>query len=156
MIDRHFLDKFLPQDQATLDLACQALGGEEVTVERVLEEFRKLQADDYLSSDPRPQHDRYPKFGHPRFEWFNLRFDGYGFKSVESYYTELGWPLGTECWYLNFSIGQRVIVTGYTQQFTVARAIILVKLALKQRREFRQGLQDYVAETMLQSGPVAF
>ncbi len=61
MIDRYFLDKFLPQDQATLDLARQALGGEELTVERVLEEFRKLQADDYLSSDPRPQHDRYPK-----------------------------------------------------------------------------------------------
>jgi hypothetical protein len=156
MIDRYFLDKFLPQEERTLDLARQALGGENVSVERVLEEFKKLQADDYLSSDPRPQHQRYPNPGQTRYEWRNFRFEGFSFKPEDNYFTELGWPLGTECWYLRYSLGHRVIATGETQLFAVARSIVLAKLDFKLRSQFRYGFKDYVAETLLQSGPVTF
>lgn len=37
--------------------------------------------------------------------------------------------------------------------FAVARAIVLAKLDLKLRSQFRHGFKDFVAETLLQSGP---
>ena len=153
MLNRNFLDKFLPEEQKTIDLARQALG-DEVSVERVLEELRKLQADDYLSNDPRP----YPQrgYGRARFQWPNFRFEGFSFKPEDHYLTIQGWPLGTECWFVRYNFGYTFFVTANTQIFAVSRAIVLARLGFKLRSQFRNDILEFIAETLLQPGPVDF
>lgn len=150
MIDRYFLDKFLPQDEDTLDLARLALGGADLSVEKVLEEFRRMQSDDYLKFDPRTDDQRNHASGYPRFEWWNFRFVCFSFKPEDQYFTELGWPMGTECWFVHYTMGRRIIATGDTQLFAVARAIILAKLHFRLRGQFRHDFEEFIAETMLQ------